>query len=465
MSSATLRSATYIKAWRPDRKPDPPGDHGGEFLTALFSGGDSRMAADPLTGLNKYLCPEVPSPDLTSVSSCTASPISPQAFERANAAFLQITHAQSARQRAHQLMALHEAIKARVLQYFGADELAHVILCPSGTDAMLTTALLLAAERPGMARTAILPSASETGTGVPMAAMCRMFDGPDAGRPVADGPATTVEIPLRTADGLPRSEEAVDDAFAVATKAATGNVVVYLTHGTKTGLIAPVSPPRGVDVIVDACQGRIAPETVAAYLGQGWPVVVTGSKFFGGPAFSGAVLFPQARLRANARSMAQSVSGDLASLGTALRWTAALATVDAFEPRAAEMAGILARRATTVERALAANPRLVPIGGLRPNGPGWADQPSVFTFAVRDPIDRTRLLSTAELRPIYEQLAGLRVLLGQPVSLGSFGGLRVAIGAQDLLDQGGDGRLAGAFATLARVVSPLDHIGGGRKPA
>ena len=38
---------------------------------------------------------------------------------------------------------------------------------------------------------------------------------------------------------------------------------------------------------------------VASYLRDGWPVVVTGSQFFGGPAFSGAVLFPSVQLVKN----------------------------------------------------------------------------------------------------------------------------------------------------------------------
>ena len=292
-----------------------------------------------------------------------------------------------------------------------------------------------------------------------MAAMCRVFDGPDTGRPLSECVTTMVEIPLRSADGSPRSEDAVNNSFATATAAATGNVVVYLTHGTKTGLVAPVSPPCGANVIVDACQGRIAPETVASYLGQGWPVVVTGSKFFGGPAFSGAVLFPRARLPSIARRSPPVASGEAASLGAALRWTAALATIDAFEPRAFEMAGVLSRCAVAIERACESNAALVPIGGLRPTDTCWAGQPSIFTFAVRDPMDRTRLLLAAELRPLYERLARLGVLIGQPVDLGSCGGLRVAIGAQYLLDGFGDGALARVFATLRQVTAPGRGVG------
>jgi hypothetical protein len=148
-------------------------------------------------------------------------------------------------------------------------------------------------------------------------------------------------------------------------------------------------------------------------------------------------------------------------LGTTLRWAAALDTIDAFEPTAVSITEILSHRAAYVERALASNPALVPIAGLLPRGPGWADLPSIFTFGVRDPIDCRRLLSAAELRPLYEQLALGGVLLGQPVSLGSFGGLRLAIGARDLLSSG-DGGLARVFAALEEAAASLHGIGYGR---
>jgi len=454
MSTATLRSETDARHWRHERESVPPIDHPIGFIPALFSGGDSRIATNPHTGLNKYLCPAMPAPDLVCASSCTASPISVQGFDRAAEAFADIALASSPRQRADRLAALTDQIEARLLGYFGVGALARAFLCPSGTDALLTTAMLLAAEQPGAAVTAILPAASETGTGVPLAAVCRVFDGPDSGTSLTDGTSTTVEIPLRSADGSPRCDDEVNAAFAAAAAAAPGRAIVYLTHGTKTGLIAPVAPPPGADVIVDACQARIEPEAVAAYLRRGWPVVVTGSKFFGGPAFSGAVLFPRARLPAVAQGPLPAAPRDSVRLGTALRWTAALAVIDAFEPVAVTMAEILSRRITVIEQALASNPVLVTVGGLRPCGPGWADQPSIFTFGVRDPMDLRRKLSVAELRPLYEHLARKGVLLGQPVGLGSFGGLRLAIGARDLLDSSDDSGLARVFAVLEEMTAP-----------
>jgi hypothetical protein len=280
-----------------------------------------------------------------------------------------------------------------------------------------------------------------------------------------DQQITAVEIPLRAVDGSPLCEDEVNRGFKAVAANASGRAIVWLTHSTKTGLIAPVSPPAGADVVVDACQARLAPETVVAYLNRGWPVVVTGSKFFCGPAFSGAVLFPLARLGGSGRISIASTSHVPSLPGTALRWTAAIGAIEAFEASGAGVAKVLADRGRTVERGLAANPALAPIGGLPSRGPGWADQPGIFTFAVRDPTDHRRLLSVAELRTLYERLAGFGILLGQPVGLGQFGGLRIAIGAGDLLDDHASARLARVFEALREAtVQPPRSAGSGRWP-
>jgi hypothetical protein len=187
------------------------------------------------------------------------------------------------------------------------------------------------------------------------------------------------------------------------------------------------------------------------YLRSGWPVVVTGSKFFGGPAFSGAVLFPSARLAdarladarlADARhgivpelrrrmDQARSSAGNI---GMLLRWSAALDAIEAFAPLADTASERLRTHGAAIEQGLGRIATLVPVAGLSNGGSGWSGVPTIFTFAVRDPADRQRLLTASELRPIYTRLANNGVLLGQPVGLGRFGGLRIAIGARDVLD-------------------------------
>jgi hypothetical protein len=420
-----------------------------EFVAALTSGGDSRLAVDRRTGTNKYLCPPTPAATLICASSCTASPIGVPGFQRARAFYSNLRANMSPTQRAQQLEQCSDDLAARLLGYFGVADIAEAILCPSGTDALQTAAARLTAERPTESITAILPIAAETGSGVPLAVAGRAFDGVAASEPPApDCMVRTVEIPLRSADGSPRSDDELVAAYAAAASGTHGRPIVYLTHSTKTGLIAPVEPPPGVDVIVDACQARIAPHTVTQYLRNGWPVVVTGSKFFGGPPFSGAVLFPTARLPSSHRD---APNPDPVNLGTILRWMAALDVIEAFAPLAARMPALLRNRATTIQQGIATNPALVPVGGLAPAGSNWSDLPSIFTFAVRDPADQHRLLSATELRPIYERLACLGILLGQPVGLGRFGGLRIAVGARDLWTHA-DGGLPSLFAALQDVI-------------
>ncbi len=433
-------------------------------VAALLAGGDSRTRVDDASGTNKYLCPPQPDGAIECFASCTASPIAADGFARVALAFEDIVGAASPRGRAARLGRQRRDLASRLLRYFMATGLAEAILCPSGTDALLTAALLMAAERPGRHMTAILPCAAETGTGVPLAAAGRRFDGPHSGTLVNDSAFTTVEIALRDDAGLPRSESDLNDAYAAAVAAAAGRAVVYLTHGTKTGLVAPTLPPAGADVIVDACQARIAPATVAAYLGRGWPVVVTGSKFFGGPAFSGAVLFPAARRDRRGHWTLPSAGHvctetpiapglDPVALGTALRWTAAMSVMDAFAPRAEAMAQLLRGAADMISEGLATLPDIEPVAGRPPRGAGWADLPSIFTFAIRDPDDRSRKLTMGELRPLYQRLARQGVLLGQPVDLGGFGGLRIAIGARDMVEDADESRFATLFGALGAALT------------
>jgi hypothetical protein len=412
-------------------------DFPADIASALTSGGDSRLHIGGVSGLNRYLCPALPTEGIVCASSCTASPVEQSSFDAAAAFFGALSGAASVGARHMLLREEARRIERYLLGYFAAEGLADAILCPSGTDAVLTAARLVAAAHGGRPMTAILPAAAETGTGVPLAAAGRAFDGPARGQPSAQADIGTREVTLRRPDGTPLPDDAVDAAFASAVAEAPGLAVVYLTHGSKTGLIAPRNPPAGVEVIVDACQARIAPARVAAYVRRGWPVVVTGSKFFGGPAFSGAVLFPAARRTAGR-------CGDAPGLGTVLRWTAAIEAMQRFSEADGRAEAFLDQRVAAVVGAIAANPALVPVGGLAGHGPHWADRPSIVTFAVRD---AGRLLPVAELKTIQERLARGGVLLGQPVSLGAFGGLRVAIGARDVIQ--------GAFAGADRLLEAI----------
>ena len=50
--------------------------------------------------------------------------------------------------------------------------------------------------------------------------------------------------------------------------------------------------PSQVVVVMDACQMRLGLPQLQDYLARNYLVLMTGSKFFTGPAFSGALLVP-----------------------------------------------------------------------------------------------------------------------------------------------------------------------------
>jgi hypothetical protein len=145
----------------------------------------------------------------------------------------------------------------------------------------------------------------------------------------------------------------------VAAAASLGRrVLLVLMDVSKTGLISP-SPgcaldlkqrfPDRVEVFVDACQLRLAPATLRAYLEADCMVAVTGSKFMTGPTFSGALLAPEGVVqRMSAHGLPRTLAPhtakadwptdwpgsdalpDSANFGLVLRWRAALVEMAPF---------------------------------------------------------------------------------------------------------------------------------------
>jgi hypothetical protein len=112
----------------------------------------------------------------------------------------------------------------------------------------------------------------------------------------------TVEI--RDECGLPLSPDSVDNEVVrkVETNIAKGRCVLIhlldcsktnrggLRRSTASALMARYAGQ--VLVVVDSCQLRCTREQIRADLNAGFMVMITGSKFAGGPPFAGAVLLP-----------------------------------------------------------------------------------------------------------------------------------------------------------------------------
>ena len=327
-----------------------------------MTGGDSRILLDPMSGFSTYGCRPRPDPDLVALGSSTASTISEAGFAAADT--LRRACAEKLRLTAPYRVYADETTRLRheLLDAcgFSTSDGVDAVLAASGTDLHLLCSQWL---KPDLTVT-IIPS--ETGSGVCAALQGQHFDRHAAygGKvPVGDSlnAALTELVTLspRHPDGGIRDAAEVDAECAahVAEAAAQGRrVLLVLTDVSKTGLIVPSVEvvrelkacwPEQVEVLVDACQFRLAAETIRAYVAMGWMVALTGSKFMAGPTFCGVLLVPPsigARYRneifhpsvGSYSSAADwpadwAVAGSLpkaANFGLLLRWEAALSRIE-----------------------------------------------------------------------------------------------------------------------------------------
>jgi hypothetical protein len=269
----------------------------------LVGGGDPRLTLDSVSGVNEYGCGPVPSPETWNFASSTASSISERAYARAELAREELM-------RAAIMAGVEEAFDARIEEMreqlsahlgLSAAEV-DVVFSPSGTDSQLH-ALFLARSLLGSKLTTIVVGSDQTGSGTLYTARGRHFAGLTAGgRPVRK------DTPIAGLSGgsvaLPLIDGAGDAAVLAAIETAVGNrtrVLLQIMDCSKLGWRAPGEAcldeiarrwPDKVLVVVDACQMRLGRRRMRNYLDRGYLVLITGSKYFGGPAFSGALLVP-----------------------------------------------------------------------------------------------------------------------------------------------------------------------------
>ncbi|WOH52246.1 MULTISPECIES: hypothetical protein [unclassified Bradyrhizobium] len=335
---------------------------------------------------------------------------------------------------------------------------------------------------------AIMVQSEETGSDVADALAGAMYSRYAAlGTPGAagnlDDSIDVRAIKIRTEDCGLRLIAAIDDELeAIVSTAATryDRILVVLTDVSKTGMLAP-SPSRVLDlkhrwphiieVLVDAAQFRLAPSTLRSYLVADCLVVVTGSKFVGGPAFSAMLLVPKAaacRLMKQELSPAISVTSaraewpqhwngvhslhNVSNFGLLLRWCAALVELRAFRKIPEEDVRRVVQafyNAITSWINDARHFELLEQPALhrRPSvtGEPWDQIPTIFPFLLfrigRD--GRRRPLAAEDTKTIFhqmrknlvartglpeacEEISSVRCELGQPVLCGEREGARLA---------------------------------------
>ncbi|GEL49600.1 hypothetical protein [Acetobacter tropicalis] len=502
----------------------------GPVEALMAEGGDARLSVGVRTGLNHYGCSHRPRPWAVTFASSTASSLSERGFTGGELARLALMRAVLQGNAHTFLKQKARDIRGYLAGFFGLVDSDAVILSPSGTDSALAVLAFSAACNKPV--TTVLTAPDETGSGVPFAAQGCHFAQETArsvlvekGSLVDGFPADTrcLTLPLRNVEGgLRLSDDVVHSCqVMVAEEVAAGRrVLLHVLDLSKTGLLAPdmeaiaalcAAYPGCLDVVVDACQTRLMPQRVKTYLDREWAVMVTGSKFYTGPPFCGALLLPDswkkrlahgglpAGLAAYANqcewpsSPACQVLASGANHGLLLRWSAARAEMEAF---AAIPADVVSERLHSflhaVTQAILTQPDLQLLTPYVPQRPilpdDWDRRQTILSFMVRAPeapdidtpldFDRCRKLyqwlnaDVSDYVPLVDRkLGALLCHVGQPVALphphargGKAAALRLSAGARLISGEpshdglGTKARMAREIADARKVLEKISLI-------
>jgi hypothetical protein len=303
--------------------------------------------------------------------------------------------------------------------------------------------------------------------------------------PIAGLAGNGIALPLleTSPDIAPRADgdEAVLEAVETTVRGGSA-VLLQIMDSSKLGWQAPSEAcleeiarrwPDQVAIVVDACQMRLSRRRLKTYLDRGYMVLITGSKFFGGPAFSGALLVPAAMaelldpgqgdvtgfLNYASRSdwpiglaTWRSAFESRPNIGQWLRWEAALAEIsDYYRVPAAFRTLALRELGAAISSRVALSPSLGLVAAPRASDVDDEEfsQATIVPFTVRrdgNLLSATdcRLLHRALMRdfgdvaaenPADLAVAAQRCLVGQPVRIDRQGEtptavLRLCVGAR-----------------------------------
>ncbi len=277
----------------------------------LMSGGDLRLNVDEEELLNKYGCRPFPRPEAFTFASSTATSVSNYAFGKTEKARANLIRKSLLIGKKKASSDFSELLKSDLKDALVLDNECEIIFSPSGTDSALQIAgIAQIVTKKEIAH--ILVGSDETGSGVPAALEGCHFENTTAlGLPIKKGERIegfrTVEvakIPFRDKKGmLKTSLELDDEVFKAIIKANDLGkyLVLHIMDQSKLGYQAPSAEliqelnkikNLSIQIIVDGSQLRLDSKDINDYINKGYIVTITGSKYYTGPPYSGALIVP-----------------------------------------------------------------------------------------------------------------------------------------------------------------------------
>ncbi|WP_016990432.1 hypothetical protein [Flavobacterium sp. ACAM 123] len=300
-------SKVFKESWKPlvENLAKPT-----EYL--LMSGGDLRLNIDEIDLLNKYGCRPFPRPDAFTFASSTGTSVSNFAFDKTDKVRSILIRNSLKNGFKNATIEFSELLKNNLRRIFKLNDECEIIFSPSGTDSSLQIAAItqIISDKD---ITHVLVASDETGSGVASALKGCHFENTTAlNHPVKKGDKIKgfrdidlIKIPFRDENGALKSSSQLDkevfDAISK-TNELGRHVVLHTMDQSKLGYQAPsdafIQKVNTLDkismqIIVDGSQLRLDPKDIQNYLNKGYIVTITGSKYFTGPPYSGALLLPK----------------------------------------------------------------------------------------------------------------------------------------------------------------------------
>lgn len=281
-----------------------------EYL--LMDGGDLRLNIDEIDLLNKYGCRPFPRPDAFTFSSSTATSVSNFAFDKTDKVRSILIRNSLKNGFKNASIDFSELLKNNLKKIFKLNEESEIIFSPSGTDSSLQIAAITQIFS-DKEITHVLVASDETGSGVPSALKGCHFENTTAlNFPVKKGDkiegfrdVDLIKIPFRDENGALKSSKQLDEEVYDAiykTNEQGRHIVLHTMDQSKLGYQSPSDElikrlntlaKLSIQIVVDGSQLRLDPKDIQNYLNKGYIVTITGSKYFTGPPYSGALLLPK----------------------------------------------------------------------------------------------------------------------------------------------------------------------------
>ena len=278
----------------------------------LMSGGDLRLNIDEDELLNKYGCRPFPRPEAFTFASSTATSVSNYAFNKTENSRINLINKSLLKGKKKAAFDFSELLKSDLKNVLNLNKGCQIIFSPSGTDSALQIAgITQIITKKEIAH--ILVGSDETGSGVPAALTgCHFENNTALGLPIKKGemiegfrPISLTEIPFRDNKGNLKTASRLDDEVLEAIIKANDlgrYLVLHTMDQSKLGYQAPSEKllqqiseieNLSLQIIVDGSQLRLDSKDIVDYINKGYIVTITGSKYFTGPPYAGALIIPK----------------------------------------------------------------------------------------------------------------------------------------------------------------------------